>query len=96
MTMDEAIELVLPAMIGYGAGRYRFACRNGILLIRLLNMRKPRRFSAADRVCFRLDDGGIAVEDMKTGAVRLCFLWNTIETLAAGEPETSSGDLFQG
>lgn len=66
------------------------------MLVKFRDSRATKLFSAADRVSFRIDDLGIAVTDLRTGAVRELLLWQEIETLAAGEPETSNGMLFQG
>jgi len=98
MTVTEGIDRFRfrPALAEDGSGRYRFVCRKAVLIVRLVHSAKPRRFTAADRVGFRIDYLGIAVEDLKTGVLREKLLWERIETLAAGEPETSNGSLFQG
>ena len=90
----KGIEQFKVGMIGYGDNRYRFV-RNGILVLKLTNT-APRRFKARDKVSFRIDCRGVIVEDLKTSAPRERFLWEDIESLAAGEPETTSGALFQG
>lgn len=96
MTVDEGISLLIPSLVRTDPRQYRFGCQNGIVLVRFRNNPKVKRFSAADHVTFGLDDRGIAVKDLKSGVVRELLLWQEIESLAAGEPETSNGMLFQG
>ena len=96
MTVQEAIIRLEPALTRYGESRYRFCCPNGILIVKFVGTRAPKRFKAHDKLCFRIDLGGMTVEELATGAPRERLLWEQIESLTAGEPETSSGLLFQG
>ena len=96
MTIDEGIRLLTAALISTGSRQYRFGCRNGMVLVKFRNSKQKKRFSAADQLMFGIDDRGIAVQDLKSGVVREVLPWQEIESLVAGEPETSSGLLFQG
>ena len=96
MTAQDAIQLLEPVLTKDKAGRYCFACRKASLLVRLRGIRAPSQFAARDKIGFRTDERGLTVEELKTGAVRKQFAWKQIESLAAGEPETDSGTLFQG
>ena len=79
-----------------GDQRYRLPCRKAFLLARLCGCQNPVRFTARDNVCFRMDERGLTVEQLKTGAVVTTLAWALVESLAAGEPETENGPLFQG
>ena len=96
MTVKDGIDRFRPALVDDGSGRYCFVCRKAMLIVKLADATRLRRFTAADRVGFRLDYAGIAIEDLKTGTLREKLPWDGIEILAAGEPETSNGSLFQG
>jgi hypothetical protein len=96
MTTQEAIERLEPALTIDGRGRYCFDRRKVSLILRLIGIRSPLRFSAQDKVGFRTDAKGLTVEELKTSVARKRFVWSSIESLAAGEPETDNGALFQG
>ena len=96
MTEQDGMNRLIPALISTGSRQYCFCCRNAIVLVRFRDSRATKCFSAADQVSFRIDESGIAVTDLRTGALRELLLWQEIETLTAGEPETSNGLLFQG
>lgn len=96
MTAQDAIQLLEPALTKDKAGRYCFACRKASLLVRLRGIRVPSQFAARDRIGFRTDELGLTIEELQTGVVRERFPWKQIESLAAGEPETENGILFQG
>jgi hypothetical protein len=96
MTAQDAIQLLEPALTKDKAGRYCFACRKAYLSGRLRGVRAPSQFAAQDKIGFRTDEMGLTVEELKTCAVRKRFAWKQIESIAAGEPETDSGTLFQG
>ena len=96
MTVQEGITKLEHTLRRDEAGRYLFACRKALLLVRLFGERKPVRFSAADRVAFRVGPLEFIVEELKTCKVRFHCALERVENLTAGEPETDSGNLFQG
>ena len=95
MTVQAGIQKLDRSLRIDEAGRYLFACPKALLLVRLLGER-PVRFSAADRVAFRVGPLEFTVEELKTCKVRFHCTLERVENLTAGEPETDSGNLFQG
>jgi hypothetical protein len=77
-------------------GAYRLPCRKALLKVMLLGTSRPVVFRVQDRVRFRINDDGLAIERQATGAVCRWFVWKQVESVVAGEPETDSGLLFQG
>jgi hypothetical protein len=96
MTLQEGIGRLESALMRNGRDQYRFACPKALLRLRLLGAKDPVQFSMRDKVGFQIDDRGLCVVELKTGTVRSQFHWGQVESLAAGEPETDSGSLFQG
>jgi hypothetical protein len=96
MTAQEGVERLKHVLTKDDADRYRFCCRKAFLMVRLLGLASPLRFSARDEVGFRIDERDLSVEEIKTGAIRKQFPWEQVECLAVGEPETDNGTLFQG
>ena len=96
MTVQAGTKKLEHALRKEEAGRYLFACRKALLVVRLLGERRPVRFSAADRVAFRVGPLEFTVEELKTCKVRFHCALERVENLTAGEPETDSGNLFQG
>ena len=96
MTLQAGCERLECSLNRDESGRYRFACPKASLFIRLLDGRKPMRFRASDGVAFRFSALEFIVEDVRTSRVRYHFPLENVESLAAGEPETDSGNLFQG
>ena len=95
MTVQAGIKQLEHALRKDEAGRHLFACHKALLVVRLLGER-PVRFSAADRVAFRVGPLEFTVEELKTCKVRFHCALERVENLTAGEPETDSGNLFQG
>ena len=79
-----------------GGETYRLPCRKAFLLARIAGTSEPLRFTAKDRVCFRISESGLIVEAIRTGAVLTRLSWALVESLAVGEAETDNGLLFQG
>ncbi len=96
MTRQEAIKHIESVLTIDETNRYRFACRKAFLIVRLLGTRTTVRFAVRDKVAFRIDELDLIVEELETGIVRQQFSWKDVDNLAAGEPETDSGLLFQG
>ena len=67
-----------------------------LVKVQLQPRRLPVLFTARDNVRVRIDEDGLTVEKLNTGAVYRQFAWKQVESLAAGEPETDNGPLFQG
>ncbi|MBV8846362.1 MAG: hypothetical protein JO307_26450 [Bryobacterales bacterium] len=95
MNLQEA-RLRLKGLLEDGHQRYRLPCRKAFLLARLCGCHNPMRFTARDNVRFRMDERGLTVEALKTGAEVITLAWPLVESVAAGEPETDNGPLFQG
>jgi hypothetical protein len=96
MTANEGVERLKHVLTKDEADRYCFCCRKAYLMVRVLGLPSPLRFSARDKVCFRIGERDLSVEELNTGAVRKQFPWDQVECLVVGEPETDSGTLFQG
>ncbi len=96
MDVRETMENLGGALKGEGDGWYRFACPKAVLLIRPVGSRTHVQFRARDHVGFRVDQLYLCVEDLGTKAVRMRFRWDSIESIAAGEPECENSELFQG
>jgi hypothetical protein len=96
MRADEAEKRLAGALAKDSYGRYVFACKNAIVTVRLRGESEPLRYGLHDRVVFRTAPHALAVEHLETGATSIQFRWEDLETLAAGEPETADGSLFQG
>jgi len=96
MTLQDGIGRLEPALTRHNNDQYRFACRKALLKLWLVGYKAPVRFSVQDKVGFRIDDRGLGVVELTTGAVRKQYAWAQVQSLAAGEPETDSGSLFQG
>lgn len=78
------------------AGTFHFACGKAMVSIKLVGHPGCRRFCAKDRVVFLTDGNALTIQYSESRITRCRFPWDQIETLAAGEPETDSGSLFQG
>ncbi len=96
MTSDQALTHLGTALIRDREGTFRFACPKALVSIKILGKPGCQRFAAKDRVAFRIDEKELTIEHTDTGMAWHRFPWEQIETLAAGEPETDSGSLFQG
>jgi len=100
MNVQHAIQDTIRELRGVlareGQDRYCLPCHKAVLLVRLLDNRKPIRFKTGDRVAFRFDTLTLTVEDLRTRAIRNTYPWNRIESVVAGEPESDNRDLFQG
>jgi hypothetical protein len=93
---QDAISRLSGTLLEEGQGRYSLARGKTILFVRLLGTRTSIRFTARDRVVFRIDPLSLTVEDLRTHGIRNRFPWNRIESVAAGELESENSDLFQG
>ena len=96
MTSDQALTHLETALIRDRAGTFRFACPKALVSIKLFGKPGCQHFAARDRVAFRIDEKALTIQHTDTGMTWHRFFWEQIETLAAGEPETDSGSLFQG
>jgi len=96
MTSEEGMRHLEPALERDAAGTFHFCCGKAFVSIRLRGTTICRRFAAKDHVAFRIDGNALTVVHPKTGLAPCEFLWEQIEMLTAGEPETDSGSLFQG
>ncbi len=96
MTSEEAVRQFEGCFKKDTSGRYVFACRKAILILKLAGVPGPLRFFPVDQVGFRIAAREFTVEELVTGAVRHRFSWEQVIRLNAGEPETDSGALFQG
>ena len=96
MNVQDAMRQLTGTLIKEGQDRYCFACGKAVLLVRLVGARTLVRFVARDRVAFRIDAVNLTIEDLRTRATRRKFVWNQIESVVAGEPESDNSDLFQG
>lgn len=96
MTPSEAVNRLRPALAPEGSDTFRFASRKVFLSLKLFDIPVRLRFTAKDRVLFRIDERDFIVADSKTGVICKQFGWGQIESMAAGEPESDNGILFQG
>jgi hypothetical protein len=96
MNVQDAMRQLTGTLVKMGQDRYYFACGRAVLLVRLVGARTLVRFVARDRVAFRIDAVNLTIEDLRTCAIRRKFVWDKIECVAAGEPESDNSDLFQG
>ena len=96
MKPAEVIERLEPALSKDSQGRYCLMCKKASVIFKLRGNSSHLRFVAHDKIAFRTDDDGLTVEQAETGAVQRRVLWDEIECLMAGEPETDNGSLFQG
>ena len=86
MSPQQAIELLRPALDEHECGTFRFACPRALLIMKVANVPARVRFTARDRVLFRVVESGLIVEDSRTGMIKRLLPWEQIECLAAGEP----------
>jgi hypothetical protein len=96
MTLCEAAQNLQFSLTRDNAGIYHLPCPKALLKVKIRGTPLSLRFPARDKFCFRLDEEGLTIERMKPGTVYMRLAWEQIESLAAGEPETDSGLLFQG
>jgi hypothetical protein len=96
MNLKEATDTLQISLIREQSGTYLLPCQKVFLKVQLQGRSLPVQFTAKDEVRFRIDEDGLTVEKLKTGAVYRQFAWKQVESLAAGEPETDNGPLFQG
>jgi len=96
MTVQEAERHLGGALARDASGRFSFACGKTSVAVQLRGSASRVHFSRCDRVGFRMGPDGLAVENVQTGAILRQFPWAALEWLAAGEPETADGSLFQG
>lgn len=96
MQLAEVIERLEPALMKDAQGRYCLKCKKASVIVKLRGNSSRLCFVAHDKIAFRTDDHGLTVEHFETGAVQRRVLWEEIECLMAGEPETDNGSLFQG
>jgi hypothetical protein len=96
MKIDDAINDLKYSLAKDDSGAYRLPCRKAFLQMKVRGAPAPFRFTTRDKVRFRIDKHGLLVEGLRGGEVRAWFAWKEIESIAAGEPETDSGLLFQG
>lgn len=96
MKPAEVIERLEPALTKDSQGRYCLLCKKASVIFKLYGNSGRLRFVAHDRIAFRTDEQGLTVEHLETGAMQRRVLWDEIECLMAGEPETDNGSLFQG
>jgi hypothetical protein len=96
VTSEEGVRRLEPALRRDAAGAFHFACVKALVSIKLRGHHGCRRFCAKDHVVFVADGNALTIQYKETGVMRCRFPWDQIETLAAGEPETDSGSLFQG
>ena len=93
---QDTISRLSGTLLEEGQGRYSLARGKTILFVRLLGTRTSIRFTARDRVVFRIEPLSLTVEDRRTHGIRNTFPWDRIESVAAGELESENSDLFQG
>ena len=96
MKPDDVIERLEPALTKDSEGRYCLLCKKASVVLKLRGNTCRLRYVAHDRIAFRTDDQGLTVEQADTGAIQRRVLWDEIECVMAGEPETDNGPLFQG
>src|SRR5260370_6774024 len=96
MEIKEAIDDLRYSLTRDDSGTCRLPCRRAFLQVKVYGARIPLQFAARDNVRFRVGQDGLTVEKLTTGTVFKRFAWKEIESVAAGEPETDSGLLFQG
>ena len=96
MQLAEVIKRLEPALMKDSQGRYCLLCKKASVIFKLRGCSSRLRFVAHDKIAFRTDDQGLTVENSETGAIQRRVLWDEIECLMAGEPETDNGSLFQG
>ena len=96
MTAEEGINRLNAGCVKDREGRFFFSCKEAVVVLKVRGVHHPLHFPAQDRVAFRIADNGLKVERLDTGVAEKFFRWAEIESLVAGEPETTSGTLFQG
>jgi hypothetical protein len=96
MNLKKATDTLQISLIREYSGTYLLPCQKVFLNVQLQGRPLSVQFTAKDEVRFRIDEDGLTVEKLKTGAVYRQFAWKQVESLAAGEPETDNGPLFQG
>jgi hypothetical protein len=96
MSPQEAIQHLMVALNPDGNDKFRFASFKVAVNVKLFNQIMPLRFTAKDRVLFRVRNNHLVVEDCRTGAIRKSIGWMQIESMTAGEPESDNALLFQG
>jgi hypothetical protein len=96
MTFREATDDLQFSLTRDRAGIYHLPCPKAFLKVKIRGTPLSLRFAERDKYCFRLEEEGLTIERKKTGTVYVRLKWEQIESLAAGEPETDSGLLFQG
>lgn len=96
MTREEATDRLRSALNEEGTDTFRFASAKAFLSVKLCNDPIRLRFTAKNHVVFRIDGEHFIVADSSTGRPCRDFTLRQIENLAAGEPESDNGLLFQG
>jgi hypothetical protein len=96
MQLAEVIKRLEPALMKDSQGRYCLICKKASVIFKLRGHPCRLRFVAHDKIAFRTDDQGLTVEQFETGVVQRRVLWDDIECLMAGEPESDNRSLFQG
>lgn len=96
MTILEGQERLDHALSRDPAGRYMFTCKKAFVMVKLRGRPGRLKFCAKDKYVFRLEGECLTVEKRDGGVVLGKYYWEQIECLAAGEPETDHGTLFQG
>ena len=64
MTAHEGVERMKHVLTKDETDRYCFCCRKAYLMVRVLGLDSPLRFSARDQVCFRIGERDLSVEEM--------------------------------
>jgi hypothetical protein len=96
MEITKAIHDLQYSLARDDSGTYQLPCRKAFLRVKVHGTAIPFQFTARDKVRFRIGPDGLTIEKLRTGTACKWFAWRDIENVAAGEPETDSGLLFQG
>jgi hypothetical protein len=96
VSFQEAIQNLMCSLTRDNAGAYYIRRQNVLVRIRLRGKTIPYVFTRRDNVCFRVDEGGVSIEALTSGAVQRRFLWQQVESLSAGQREADNSPLFQG
>jgi hypothetical protein len=96
MTREQAVETLGGALVTDASGRFSFACRKALVLIKVRGRSAPFLFRKCDRVAFRVGPQALIIERTERFTILKCLDWAELESVAAGEPETDNGSLFQG
>jgi hypothetical protein len=96
MTREEVGESLEAALISDSSGRFFFACRKALVMIKIRGRPKPLLFHRRDKVAFQISAEALIIEKLQCLTTKKRLLWESVERFAAGEPETDNGSLFQG